>query len=31
MQVPVLSLKYEADAYDAIGRAERAKLLRDLL
>ena len=31
MQVPVLSLKYEADAYEAIGRAERAKLLRDLL
>ena len=27
----VLSLSYEADAYDAIGRAERAKLLRDLL
>jgi hypothetical protein len=31
IQVSVLSLKYEADVYDAIGRFERAKLLRDLL
>jgi hypothetical protein len=31
IRVPVLSLVYEADAYDAIGRADRANLLRDLL
>ncbi len=30
-QVPVLSLEYEADAYDAIGRPDRARLLRELL
>jgi hypothetical protein len=30
VDVPVLSLRYEADAYDAIGRPERARLLRDL-
>jgi hypothetical protein len=29
--VPVLSLAYEAEAYEAIGRTERAKLLRDAL
>lgn len=29
--VPVLSLEYEAEAYEAIGRTERAKLLRDAL
>jgi hypothetical protein len=29
VRLPVLSRVYEADAYDVIGRAERAKLLRD--
>ncbi len=30
-QVPVLSLRYEADAYDRIGRGARARLLRQHL
>lgn len=30
VDVPVLSLRYEADAYEAIGRPDRARLLRDL-
>ena len=30
VDVPVLSLRYEVDAYDAIGRPERARLRRDL-
>lgn len=30
VQVPVMSLSYEADAYDMLGRGDRARLLRAL-